>query len=233
MKNKGKDRMIQAKNIMKKYNNGNDMILKDISFEIIENQIIAIYGPSGSGKSTLLNILSTLDTDYEGDVIYHTNNLKMMSQKELTNLRKREIGFIFQKYELFPMLTAKENILIAAKLNKEDAFDITYLTEKLGIYNELEKYPSELSGGQQQRVAIARALVKKPRYVFCDEPTGALDTENSAEVMNLIQEVNAAFETTFIIVTHDADVAKMSDIVVKIDSGRIATIEHVGEKAYV
>jgi len=233
MKNKGKDRMIQAKNIMKKYNNGNDTILKDISFEIIENQIIAIYGPSGSGKSTLLNILSTLDADYEGDVIYHTNNLKMMSQKELTNLRKREIGFVFQKYELFPMLTAKENILIAAKLNKEDALDITYLTEKLGINNELEKYPSELSGGQQQRVAIARALVKKPRYVFCDEPTGALDTENSAEVMNLIQELNASFKTTFIIVTHDAAVAKMSDIVVKIDSGRIATIEHVGGKSHV
>jgi putative ABC transport system ATP-binding protein len=219
--------MIQARNINKKYNNGQDTILKDVSFEVADKKIIAIYGPSGSGKSTLLNILSTLDTDYTGDVYYGQTQVQSMNEQAITNLRKNEMGFIFQKYELFPMLSAEENIRIAANLRQDDAIDISYLAAKLGIETLLHKYPSELSGGQQQRVAIARALVKNPRYVFCDEPTGALDTKTSFEVMRLIKELNAIFETTFIIVTHDNDVAKMSDIIVKIDSGRIAAIENV------
>jgi len=222
--------MIQARNISKNYNNGRDTILNDVSFEIADKKIIAIYGPSGSGKSTLLNILSTLDTDYTGDVYYGDTQVQRMSEQEITNLRKNEMGFIFQKYELFPMLNAEENIRIAANLRQDEAIDISYLATKLGIDTLLQKYPSELSGGQQQRVAIARALVKNPRYIFCDEPTGALDTKTSFEVMQLIKALNATFGTTFIIVTHDSAVAKMSDVIVKIDSGHIASIEHVGVK---
>lgn len=222
--------MIKAKSIVKKYHQQHASILKSVSVSLTEKKIIVIFGPSGSGKTTLLNILSTLDTAYDGDLFYANKNIKTLTNKEVTNLRKEEIGFIFQSYELFPMLTVRENILVAANLMKKQAIDIEFLTDKLGITEQLAKYPAELSGGQQQRVAIARALVKNPKYVFCDEPTGALDTTTSYEVMGLIRDMNEKFGTTFIIVTHDYDMAQMADIIINMDSGQITSIQDVGEK---
>lgn len=221
--------MIIAKNIIKKYKTGQEItILKDVTIEIPENKIISIYGPSGSGKTTLLNILSTLDNDYTGEIIFDGQSLTKMSKSKITNLRKKHVGFIFQKYELFPMLTAKENILVSANLSQEQIISIDDLSKKLGIYERLDHYPSELSGGQQQRVAIARALIKKPKYVFCDEPTGALDRQSSEEVMSLIQELNQQLKTTFIIVTHSPEIAQISDVIITIDSGKIVSVDERG-----
>ncbi|MGL5042151.1 MAG: ABC transporter ATP-binding protein [Culicoidibacterales bacterium] len=219
--------MIVARNIVKKYGDSEQgIVLKGISLEIPKKKIVAIYGPSGSGKTTLLNILSTLDTEYEGELIFENQNMKEISQKKKTNLRKNDVGFIFQRYELFPMLTARENILISANLVGAKALNIDDIAENLGIADKLKNYPGELSGGQQQRIAIARALIKNPSYIFCDEPTGALDTKSSQEVIKLIKSLNKKFETTFIIVTHDPNVAQMSDMIIRIDSGEIVNIDY-------
>ncbi|APT73122.1 macrolide ABC transporter ATP-binding protein [Thermosipho melanesiensis] len=219
--------MIKAKNLTKVYGKRERVVaLKDINLEIEEGEIVAILGPSGCGKTTLLNCLSGLDELTSGSVEVLGKSLTGMNEEEKTKFRSVYMGFIFQFFNLIPVLNAIENVelplLISKKLKvsevRKRALD---WLEKLHIAHRAKAYPSEMSGGEQQRVAIARALINNPKIVWADEPTGALDTKNSEEIMDIILNMNRELNTTFVIVTHDPNVAKKANRIIRMDSGRI------------
>ncbi|ABR29914.1 macrolide ABC transporter ATP-binding protein [Thermosipho melanesiensis] len=219
--------IIKAKNLTKVYGKRERVVaLKDINLEIEEGEIVAILGPSGCGKTTLLNCLSGLDELTSGSVEVLGKSLTGMNEEEKTKFRSVYMGFIFQFFNLIPVLNAIENVelplLISKKLKvsevRKRALD---WLEKLHIAHRAKAYPSEMSGGEQQRVAIARALINNPKIVWADEPTGALDTKNSEEIMDIILNMNRELNTTFVIVTHDPNVAKKANRIIRMDSGRI------------
>lgn len=180
---------------------------------IHSSDFISIMGPSGSGKSTLLHIISGLDTPTSGKVLYGDTDIHHGSDKELSAFRRQKIGFIFQQFNLLPVLTAQENIIMLLLLDKRQP-DNAYLQEIaafLGIDSRLNHLPHELSGGQQQRVAIARALIAKPDIIFADEPTGNLDTKSGSEVMEMLCDLRAKMNKTLIVITHDPDIAEMAE----------------------
>ena len=180
---------------------------------IHSGDFISIMGPSGSGKSTLLHIISGLDTPTSGKVLYGDTDIHHGSDKELSAFRRQKIGFIFQQFNLLPVLTAQENIIMPLLLDKRQP-DNAYLQEIaafLGIDSRLNHLPHELSGGQQQRVAIARALIAKPDIIFADEPTGNLDTKSGSEVMEMLCDLRAKMNKTLIVITHDPDIAEMAE----------------------
>lgn len=180
---------------------------------IHSGDFISIMGPSGSGKSTLLHIISGLDTPTSGKVLYGDTGIHHGSDKELSAFRRQKIGFIFQQFNLLPVLTAQENIIMPLLLDKRQP-DNAYLQEIaafLGIDSRLNHLPHELSGGQQQRVAIARALIAKPDIIFADEPTGNLDTKSGSEVMEMLCDLRAKMNKTLIVITHDPDIAEMAE----------------------
>ncbi len=202
---------IEAKELSKVYGNGENTVtaLNKADLKIEAGDFISIMGPSGSGKSTLLHLLSGLDRPTSGSLTYDGKNIYDFNDKELSVFRRRRIGFIFQQFNLLPVLTARENIIMPLLLDKKqpDEAYFTQLVKLLGIDNRLTHLPHELSGGQQQRVAIARALVTQPDIVFADEPTGNLDSKSGGEVMEMLQGIWKEMGKTLVIITHDSRVA--------------------------
>lgn len=197
-------------------------VLKGINCEVQDGEICVLLGPSGSGKSTLLNIIGGLESADSGCIdigIFCTDN---MGEKELSEYRRSNLGFVFQFYNLIPNLTVKENIEVCAYLS-ESPLDITELLEILGLTEHKDKFPGQLSGGQQQRCAIGRALVKNPPLLLFDEPTGALDYKTSKEILDLIEKINRKYHNTMVIVTHNQAISMMADRVLKLRDGIIVS----------
>lgn len=199
--------------------------LNNIDLTLNRGEIIVILGPSGSGKSTMLNILSGIDSPTNGDVYFEDISIDKLSDNDLTEYRANNLGFIFQSYNLIPNLTVKENIELGSNLTGSP-LDINRVIDIVGLKDHSNKYPYQLSGGQMQRVSIARALVKNPKVLFCDEPTGALDERTGKKVLSSLQEINREYNTTMIIVTHNPSIANMANTVIKMNSGKIVSVEH-------
>ena len=206
---------IKAKVLSKIYGSGENQIvaLNKVNLEIASSDFISIMGPSGSGKSTLLHLLSGLDKPTAGELTYNGKNIYSFSDKELSAFRRQRIGFIFQQFNLLPVLTAKENIIMPLLLDKKqpEEVNLKQLTDLLGISDRLTHLPHELSGGQQQRVAIARALIAQPDIIFADEPTGNLDSKSGGEVMELLYNIWRKMGKALVIITHDTRIARMAD----------------------
>ena len=226
---------IKVVNLCKTYGNGDNAVhaVDRVNFEIEKGELIAIVGTSGSGKTTLLHLLSCLDKPTGGRIIYSRVNTDMISDKMLLKYRNEHIGFIFQFFNLIPILSVQENIHLPLMINgkKPDKEYINSLIDILGIRSKLNMPVSKLSGGQQQRVAIARALVHKPDIVFADEPTGALDSKTSQEIISLLKNISAKYNQTLIIVTHDPIVARQCRRIITLDDGRIISdVQNEGVK---
>lgn len=201
-------------------------VLKEIDLDINEGEFMSIMGPSGSGKTTFLNIISTIDKATSGKVIIDGKDVDILKEEELARFRRDVIGFVFQEFNLLDSMTIKDNIALPLTLNSEKVEvileRIDKLTKLLGIEKHLDKYPYQLSGGQRQRAAICRALITSPKVIFADEPTGALDSKASAEVLECFANINKAYNTTIIMVTHDAKAASYADRVMFLKDGRIS-----------
>ena len=194
--------------------------LDDVSFTVEKGEFVAIVGPSGSGKSTLLHILGGVDRPTSGQIILDGNAMYQMDEDGLAIFRRRQIGLIYQFYNLIPNLTVKENIEVGAYLGS-NPLDVDDLLHTLGLWEHKDKIPSQLSGGQQQRTSIGRAIVKNPDLLLCDEPTGALDYNTSKDILKLIEDVNRKYGNTIIIVTHNDAIKLMADRVIKLRDGMI------------
>lgn len=210
------------KDVVKKYGEGENMIyaLDHASLELEQGEICVILGPSGSGKSTLLNMLGGLDSADEGSIIVDGRTISSASKKELLEYRRGKVGIVFQTYNLIGELTVRENIKVVGDISK-DPLSIEELLKDLGLEKHAAHFPTQLSGGQQQRCAIARALVKNPSILLCDEPTGALDSRSSRDVLELIQKINCKYHTTILLITHNENIAPMADRILRIHDGRI------------
>ena len=216
---------INLSGVYRQYNKGENIIfaLNDVSLNIQGGEYVAIIGPSGSGKTTLLNIIGGIDKATKGEIIVNDTSITKLSSDKLAIFRRRNIGIVYQSYNLLSVLTARENILMPTWLDGK-GLDMEYFNEiinTLGIKDRLDHYPSQLSGGQQQRVSIARALINKPSIILADEPTGNLDSENSKEIIELLRYSAKKFRQTLIIITHDLEVAGKADRVIKIKDGKI------------
>lgn len=215
--------MLEARNIRKSY--GKLEVLKGIDLKVAKGEIVSIVGESGAGKSTLLHILSSLDTPDSGEIVLNDQNISSMKRKELADFRNKEIGFIFQFHNLLPEFTAFENVCIPGMLGKRSTSEYESKAKEsldfLGLSDRLEHKPSELSGGEQQRVAVARALVNSPKIIFADEPSGNLDSKNAEELHKLFFDLRDRMGQTFVIVTHNRELAKMSDRTIEMLDGRI------------
>ena len=215
--------LLEVKSISKIYGKGNNAVhaLKDVSFSVDKGEYIAIVGESGSGKSTLLNIIGAIDIPTDGKVIISNKDLFTMTDSELTVFRRRNIGFIFQGFNLIPELTVEQNIIFPVLLDykKPDRKYLDELLNILGLQERRNHLPSELSGGQQQRVAIGRALITKPSLILADEPTGNLDSKNSSEVISLLKESSQKYEQTIIMITHSRSIAQAADRVLRVSDG--------------
>ncbi len=216
--------MIKIENLTKTYGAGESKteVLKGINLEVNDGDFIVILGASGSGKSTLLNCMSGLERVDGGSVKYGATDITKLSDGELTKFRKDNIGFIFQQYYLLPEMTVEKNVRMGADLAGNVAFKETI--EAVGLKDKLKKYPSELSGGEQQRVSIARALAKKPKVLFLDEPTGALDESTGRQVLDYICRLQKELLFTMVMVTHNENIAETANTVVRMNSGKIAEI---------
>lgn len=229
--------MLTVNNLNKdiKNNKNTFKILKDINLEVKKGEFISIMGPSGAGKTTLLNILSTIDKPTSGQVYYDNKNIGEMNNKELSKFRRDNIGFIFQDYNLLDSMSIEDNIalplVIAGENQNKIQSEVLRLAKFFGIESHLKKYPYELSGGQKQRVASARALITSPKIIFADEPTGALDSKSSSELLNCLKDMNEKFEVTVIMVTHDPFSASYSKKVIFIKDGKLnARIDSSGNR---
>ena len=215
--------LLEIKSISKKYGKGNNVVhaLKDVSFSVDKGEYVAIVGESGSGKSTLLNIIGAIDIPTDGKVIINNKDLFTMTDSELTVFRRRNIGFIFQGFNLIPELTVEQNIIFPVLLDykKPDRKYLDELLNILGLQERRNHLPSELSGGQQQRVAIGRALITRPSLILADEPTGNLDSKNSSEVISLLKESSQKYEQTIIMITHSRSIAQAADRVLRVSDG--------------
>ncbi|GAA0099339.1 ABC transporter ATP-binding protein [Paraclostridium bifermentans] len=233
MKSKGEGEMsiLDIINLSKTYGKGENKLeaLKNINISIEKGKFTVIIGPSGSGKSTLLNCIAGLDSIASGEVILDGYDISKLSDDKLSKIRREEFGFIFQSYNLIPVINVYDNIILPVSVDgkKEDKEYINTLIKKLGISSQINKFPNELSGGQQQRVAIARALANKPSIIFADEPTGNLDSKTSKEVMDMLCMSVKEFNQTLVMITHDEKIAKMADIVVTIGDGKVKSIEKI------
>ena len=218
--------LLEVKSVSKIYGKGNNAVhaLKDIKFSVDKGEYIAIVGESGSGKSTLLNIIGALDTPTEGKVIINNKDLFSMKDSELTVFRRRNIGFVFQGFNLIPELTVEQNIIFPVLLDykKPDRKYLEELLNILGLQERKNHLPRELSGGQQQRVAIGRALITRPSLILADEPTGNLDSKNSSEVISLLKESSQKYEQTIIMITHSRSIAQAADRVLRVSDGILA-----------
>lgn len=222
---------IEIKNAVKKYGTGEATVyaLNGIDISLEKGKIYVILGPSGSGKSTLLNMIGGLDTLDSGSIIIGERDISKATKKDLTDYRCKDIGFVFQFYNLIPDLTVQENIEVVSDIS-ENPLDINEVMESLDIAKYKLRFPKELSGGQQQRVAIARAMIKNPKLLLCDELTGALDTKASLSVLKFIEKINTRYKTTIIIITHNEAISDMADSVIRIKDGKIASMKNNSEK---
>ena len=221
--------MISVSDLVKSYGSaGNkNQVLRGISLQITEGDFVVVLGASGSGKSTFLNVISGLERPDNGSVVYGTNDITKLSDEKLTQFRKDNVGFIFQQYYLLPNMTVERNVRMGADLagNREYREMIT----AVGLGEKAGKYPSELSGGEQQRVSVTRALAKKPKVLFLDEPTGALDEQTGRQVLDYICRLHNEYGFTIVMVTHNQNIAEMANTVVKMNSGKIAEVS-INEK---
>lgn len=216
---------IEMKNSYKRYKSGQSEIIanNDISFEIEKGELAIILGSSGAGKSTVLNILGGMDTNNEGSVLIDGKDISTFNEKELTNYRRNDVGFVFQFYNLVPNLTAKENVELASEIVK-DALDATEVLQSVGLGERIDNFPAQLSGGEQQRVAIARAVAKNPKLLLCDEPTGALDYHTGKQVLKILQDMVRKEGATVVIVTHNQALAPIADRVIHMHDAKIRDI---------
>ena len=219
--------LLDAANIVKTYGKGAGKVeaLKDVSLKIYDGELLTILGSSGSGKSTLLNILGGMDRPDSGSVMVDGKDMCSFNDRQLTDYRRRQIGFVFQSFNLIAELTARENVAMTADTAGnprivEEVFDMVGLTEKM------KSYPTQLSGGQQQRVSIARALAKNPQLLLCDEPTGALDSDTGKQILIELEKLVRKHGRTVVVVTHTQEIGKMSDRVIKVKNGRIVKEIH-------
>lgn len=216
--------MIKISNINKFYNLGEEKFhaLKNVNLEIKKGEFLAIMGPSGSGKSTMIKILGLLDREYEGEFLLNDQNVKELDDNTLSKLRNERLGYVFQDFNLIQRLTIRENIelpmLYSGKAQKECLHKVKELLDKINLSDKMNKYPSQLSGGQQQRISIIRALVNNPDIIIADEPTGALDSKTSEQIMDIFKKLNEE-GITIILITHDVNVAKKAKRMVKIFDG--------------
>ena len=213
---------LEIKGIHKSFGMGESRIevLKGLDMEIRKGEFCVLLGPSGSGKSTLLNIIGGIESADEGSISIEGEHLADMTEKKLSQYRRKHLGYIFQMYNLIPNLTVRENIEVGAYLS-DHALDVDELLQILGLTDHQKKLPNQLSGGQQQRTAIGRAIVKNPDILLCDEPTGALDYNTSKEILKLIETVNQKYGNTVVMVTHNDAIKDMADRVVKLRDGMI------------
>lgn len=213
---------LQMKDVVKKYGEGENTIyaLDHASLELEQGEICVILGPSGSGKSTLLNMLGGLDSADEGSIIVDGSTISSASKNELLEYRREKVGIVFQTYNLIGELTVRENIKVVGDISKAP-LSIDELLKDLGLEKHASHFPAQLSGGQQQRCAIARALIKNPAVLLCDEPTGALDSRSSRDVLELIRKINSKYHTTILLITHNENIAPMADRILRIHDGRI------------
>ncbi len=225
--------LLEVNGISKTYGSGETAVhaLKNVSFSVPKGEFVAIVGESGSGKSTLLNMLGALDTPSSGKVFIDGKDTFSMKERELTIFRRRNIGFIFQAFNLIPELTVEQNIIFPVLLDYQKP-NQKYLEELLSVLNLKERrnhLPSQLSGGQQQRVAIGRALITRPSLILADEPTGNLDTQNSSEVIALLREASKKYEQTIIMITHNRSIAQTADRVLQVSDGVVSDLGRCSE----
>ncbi len=219
--------ILKAENLVKIYGQDENLVraLDNVNVEINEGEFVAIVGTSGSGKSTLLNMLGGLDKLSSGEVIINNKKLSNMSDEEITIFRRRNIGFIFQNYNLVPILNVYENIVLPIELDgvKIDTQYVDSIISTLGLSSKLTSMPNNLSGGQQQRVAIARALATKPAIILADEPTGNLDSKTSMDVIGLLKMTSQKFNQTMVMITHNEEIAQLADRVIRIEDGKVVS----------
>lgn len=220
--------IVKAENLAKIYGQSENLVkaLDNVSLEINEGEFVAIVGTSGSGKSTLLNMLGGLDNLTSGEVIINNKKLSEMNDEEITIFRRRNIGFIFQNYNLVPILNVYENIVLPIELDgmKIDNEFVDYIINYLGLSEKVNSFPNNLSGGQQQRVAIARALATKPAIILSDEPTGNLDSKTSMDVIGLLKMTSQKFNQTIAMITHNEEIAQLADRVIRLEDGKIVGV---------
>ena len=220
---------LRVEHLSKYYGEGDNRItaLDDVSFSIHQGEFVAVVGQSGSGKSTLLHLLGGVDQPSEGRVIINGNDISAMNESQLAIYRRRQIGLIYQFYNLIPILNVKENITLPLELDgrQPDQEYLSSLVHALGLQDRLNHLPNQLSGGQQQRVSIARSLIAKPSIVLADEPTGNLDSKNSGEIMTLFHQFHRQYHQTLILITHDPHIALQADRILTIEDGKIISDE--------
>ena len=218
--------LLKMENVVRRYGDESNAVyaLNGVSLEIEEKEIVIILGSSGSGKSTLLNIIGGIDVMTDGKFVFMGKEMSGKKSKDLLMYRRENIGFVFQFYNLIADLTVRENIKVVAEYCSSP-LDIDDVMKTLGISEFADRFPNQLSGGQQQRVAIARAVIKNPKLLLCDELTGALDSKSSGDVLKFIEKINAEYNTTIIIITHNNEIAKMGDRIIRIHDGKIISNE--------
>lgn len=222
-------KILETKNLSKIYGKDEIMVkaLDNVSFSVEQGEFVAIVGPSGSGKSTLLHILGGVDVPTSGSVVIGSTDISKLDETALAIFRRRQIGLVYQFYNLIPILTVEENITLPLLLDgrKPDKKQISTIVEKLGLSERLNHLPNQLSGGQQQRVSIGRALINNPALMLADEPTGNLDSENSREIISLLRYFNKEYNQTVIMITHDEKIALSADRIISIEDGKIVRDE--------
>ncbi|MCI1347314.1 MAG: ABC transporter ATP-binding protein [Pediococcus pentosaceus] len=217
---------IEVKNESKVYQMGETKIFanRDVNFEVEEGKVTVILGPSGAGKSTVLNMLGGMDSPTSGQIMIDNMDIATFNDRQLTNYRRHDVGFVFQFYNLIPNLSTLENVELATSL-VEDGQAPEEVLKAVGLQERMDNFPSQLSGGEQQRLAIARALAKNPKLLLCDEPTGALDYQTGKQVLQLLSDASRKFHKTVIIITHNSEIAQMADRVIQINDARVRAVK--------
>ena len=218
--------IVELKDVTRIYRTGDHELraLDNVNISLDEGKFVVILGPSGAGKSTLLNLLGGLDSPTRGTIVVNGRDISTLTSNELADYRASTVGFVFQFYNLIPTLTVQENVALVRQI-APNALDAAEMLAQVGLSDHRKNFPSELSGGEQQRVSIARALAKNPKILLCDEPTGALDSETGVAVLKLLLSMAKNYGKTIVVVTHNQNIAKMADVVIRVKSGKIKSYE--------
>ena len=213
---------VSFKNVTKEYSVGNQVVkaLNGVSFTVEKGQFVVVVGPSGSGKSTALNLIGGMDRVTSGKIVIANTDITSISKSKLTDYRREDVGFVFQFYNLIPNLNAYENVDVTHRLGREP-LDVKEMLKNVGLENRMKHFPAEMSGGELQRVSIARAICKNPKLLLCDEPTGALDSENGKIILSVLYNMSKKFGKTVIVVTHNTAITPIADCVIKLKDGHV------------